>query len=296
MSDILDPAHQGDTNDGGSTTVVSGLPRADAEPPKDDPARPLKVTEDGNQIEYNGRKYLTQEAVAAERAMNKQLRETLAALEPHMEDFGQYLQEKRGGGKRQAEKPQPVLASGLEDEEDYLKDVASSMAFYREDGELDLHRAQAHLSIVRRETRREIAPVARGSQEERARTNRERALGSTFVDGKPIADPKYMGQALDSLGAEQLADENVANIAKVVAAGLEYLDLRRNGGLARGARRGEPNFREGSRGRFDGDAEGELSAMDLAAARARGKTPEQWAKMQKQVGGRDNRNDVLEQL
>jgi hypothetical protein len=108
------------------------------------------------------------------------------------------------------------------------------------------------------------------------------------VDGQPIAEQKYIDAAATSLGDDLMADPEVARLAQVVAAGLEYLDARKSGTLGRGraggGRRGsgEPMMVERSTGRFDGDT-GEMSDLDRAAARARGKSPEQWQKMSKAV-------------
>ncbi len=51
-------------------------------------------------------------------------------------------------------------------------------------------------------------------------------------------------------------------------------------------------YLEGSRGRFDGDT-GELSNLELAAARARGKSPADWAKTAAKVVKAPNQFDDL---
>ncbi len=50
-------------------------------------------------------------------------------------------------------------------------------------------------------------------------------------------------------------------------------------------------FVEGGSGRVDNDP-GEMSELDLAAARARGKSPEQWMKMSRASGGSSRRGAV----
>lgn len=283
MSDeVLDPAHMDD----------GGLPAAPAAPPT--PAPEPKVSDDGNVMEVGGRKYVTFDALTAERAQRQQLAQTVAQLEPLMPEFEQFLT------KRNERQTATTAASGKGgDDEAYLREVAETLHFYDENHEPDLRRAQGHLNIMRRESdrsaQRAVEPVAQSTAREMARVNRERANTSRFVDGKPIADSKYMSAAMDAVGAEHLADPNVANMVQVVAAGLEYLDARKNGTLSRGRGGREPLHLEGSRGRFDGDGEGGLSAMDLAAARARGKSPEEWAKMRNSVTS-EKRGNTLEDI
>jgi hypothetical protein len=141
---------------------------------------------------------------------------------------------------------------------------------------------------------RHVRPVHETTVRDRAAANRQRAVANRFVDGQPVADPKYVQAAMDALPPEYQADDNIANITQVIAAGLEYLDLRKSGGLRGKAGRGqgEPIFRESGGGRFDGGA-GDLSDLDIAAAKARGKTPEQWAKMQKNVNKSSNRGTAI---
>ena len=107
-----------------------------------------------------------------------------------------------------------------------------------------------------------------------------------------------MNAAMEALGDDYLQDPNVANLVQVVAAGLEYLDQRKTGAGRRPTRSAggrEPMYLERSTGRYDGD-EGELSSLDIAAARARGKSPEQWAKLSKQINKGTRTSAVLEEV
>ena len=71
----------------------------------------------------------------------------------------------------------------------------------------------------------------------------------------------------------------------------EYLDRRKNGTLNARGRRGEPNYSEtGSGGRFS--SERPLSGLEEAAARARGKTAEQWTKLTAAVNKRTTLEDI----
>lgn len=293
--DVLDPAHR-DDGDHSATTVVAGMPHGGDKTP----TRPedFSMTDDGNIVTVGGKRYITDAALAAERGKNKQLSDALAQLDPLMPQFEQFL--KTQSNRRDSVRD-TVAHSGAdsEDTDEYLGEVATALGYYDEQNQPDLRRAKAHLAVTRKEAERTanraVAPVTESTRKEIARANRERALSATFVDGQPIADNKYMQEAFSTMSDEQLADPNVANLTQVIAAGLQFLDQRRNGTLGRGRRGGEPNFREGGRGRFD-DGDTGLSDMDRAAARARGKSPEEWAKLQGRVAGKDNRNNVMEQL
>jgi hypothetical protein len=290
---ILDPAH---ADDGGVENAgVAGIPKPELKPESDE----LKVSEDGNVAEHKGVKYVRQEALHQARTEAKQLRDTLAALDPVMPEFEQFLKVKNN---RQAAVREAAASDGEQDDDAYLSEVATALGYFDETNQPDLRRAQAHLNVTRREStrvvKREVEPDRKQSKAESARVNRERARGNKFVDGQPVAEEKYLNAAFESLGDDFLADSGVANLAQIVAAGLQYLDERKNGVSRRaGPARREPMMVEGSTGRFDGD-DGELSGLEMAAARARGKSPEQWAKLSKQVNAntRGRNTAVLEEV
>ncbi len=283
--EILDPAHDPDV-------VIAGIAKPDT---KDGDKPDFKASEDGNIVEHGGKKYITMDALTSERAQRQKLAETLSALEPVLPDFEEFL--KTRNTRRQSVRDG---ASGGNDDAAYLNEVAIALGLYDETNQPDHRRAQAHLNITRREAQRAagdaVGPVNAQNTKERARANRERAKANNFVDGQPVAEAKYMDAALEAVGEEQLADPNVANLVQVVAAGLQFLDERKNGRTRRSSGGGrEPMMVERGSGRFDSE-EGEISSLDRAAARARGKTPEQWAKISKQVNN-DRRNPaVLEDL
>lgn len=279
--DILDPAH--DPNDTGTNMGAAGLggketPAAE----KKEETPDWKVSGDGNIVERGDRKYVDERALHEARSKNRELSETLAKLDPVMPEFEEFLktrEQRRDSAARRG-------GAGEQDDKEYLEEVAAALGFYDEANAPDLRRAQAHLNITRRESKREAERVTRPEQErntrDRADVNRQRARGARFKDGQPIAEERYLEAALKSLPDEYMADPNIANITQVIAAGLEYLDRRANGDFRSGGRgtgRREPMHVEGGRGRVDGDSEHNLSDLDIAAARARGKTPEQWAKL-----------------
>ena len=278
--DILDPAHVEDS--GIENAGAVGLQR-----PGDDKPQP-KISEDGNIVEIDGKKYITEQALAAERARASKYAETLSQLDPLMPEFEEFLAAKRG----RADRPQArqTAASGDVDDEAYLTEVAEALGFYDAEQAPDLRRAQAHLNITRREaqrtSRREMEPLARTTQGELARVNKERARGVKFVDGQPIAEDKYLDAAFNAVDERMLADPGVSILTTVIAAGLQHLDMRKNGTLrpSRRSSADEPMFLEGGSGRFDTE-DSALSGLDLAAARARGKSPEQWSKLVNKIGG-----------
>lgn len=284
---VLDPAH---ADSGGVETAVAGIAKPDAQA---DPE--IKVSEDGNVAEHKGVKYIRQEALHQERQARQQAQQRLKEYEerltPLIPEINEYIQTKQN---RQDRARQAHL--GGNDDPEYLDEIALAMGAYDQQNQPDRARAQIQLNIMRKEAERAAAkavePVAAYTKADRAAANRERARGNKFSDGKPVAAEKYINTALEALGDEHLADPNVANLAQVVAAGLEYLDHRRNGTLpGRGGKR-EPMHTEGGGYRGDFDT-GSMSSFDLAAARARGKTPEQWAKLVHAVNkGSDNLEDV----
>lgn len=290
---ILDPAHE---DDGGVENVgAAGVARPEV---KDDTKPDLVVSEDGNILERGGTKYVRAEALHQERQARQQLQQTLSNLDPVMPEFEEFLRtrENRRTSVRES------VAAGGGDDAGYLDEVATALGFFDETGKADHRRAQAHLNITRREaareTSRQVKPVNDSNVRDRAEANRQRARSAKFNDGQAIAEQKYMDQALAALPDEFLADSNIANITQVIAAGLEYLDLRKTGQLNSRGRRGggrEPMHVERGSGRFDAE-DSDISALDAAAARARGKTPEQWAKLSKQANKSNRGSAVLEDI
>lgn len=245
------------------------------------PATPdVVVSEDGNQITRGEHKYIRAEALQQERARRQEAERVLGQLEPVLPEFQEFLQNKRGnrqGAVREAAQP-----AGEDYTEDELKAVAELNRYYSDDGAtLDLTRARQALDLMSRISDRRVSravePVVRTTAADRAARNRQEALSQQYVDGAPIADAAFVEQAFNALPPELVADPGVAKIVQIVAAGMEYLDKRRTGKIGTGR---EPQFSEGSTGRFNGNNGRGLSAFALRAAQARGYTPEQWAKMQ----------------
>lgn len=286
-NDILDPAH--DPNDTGTNAGAAGIPS----PEKKEPEKPAeRVSEDGNIIERDGKKYIVFDALQQERGKRQKAESTLAALEPVLPEFNEFLKTREN---RRAAVKESVAATDDKDDPEYLNEVAIALGFFNEQNEPDLRRAQAHLNISRREAtrvaERTVRPVAENTAREQARMNRERNRSARFVDGQPVADEKYLEAAAGALPEEMLADPQVASLIQVIGAGLQYLDERKTGTARRGGspapRRGEPMHVERGTGRYDGD-DGEVSALDLAAARARGKSIDEWKKMSNRVNASRN--------
>jgi hypothetical protein len=257
------------------------------------------VSEDGNILERDGHKYVRAEALHEERSERQKLANTIKSLEPLMPEFEQFLANKRDRNASTVQRTAPETGDYSEDE---LSGLAITRGYYDADGQTpDLKRAKSELDILSRVAARTsgrlLKPIAEQTAKDRSAANRANATSSKFVDGEPIAQDKYMKAAFDALPEEYSADPMISNITQVIAAGLEYLDHRKNGTLRRGRGGREPMFVERGSGRYDGDS-GNLSDLDLAAARARGKTPEEWGKMQTAVGGspRGPANQNLEDL
>jgi hypothetical protein len=296
--EILDPAH---VDDGGITNM--GAAGMGSDKPAETPAKPdYSVSEDGNIVKVGDKTFITDAALRAERSKNKELADTLARLDPVMPEFEEFLKTREN--RRSATTDRVARDTQTQDDKDYLAEIATAQGYYDEQNQPDLRRAQAHLNVIRREAdraaERHVKPVAESTTRDRAAINREKARGARFSDGQPIAGEQYVEAAMKALPDDYIADPNIANITQVIAAGLEYLDLRRNGEFRRGsggrpnagggrARSGEPMYTERGRGRADdGIGEGGMSELDLAAARARGKSPEQWAKLASRVNSTKN--------
>jgi hypothetical protein len=297
---ILDPAHDDDTNV--EHAGAAGLAKPD-ENPDDAKADELKVSEDGNVAEHKGVKYVRQEALHNERKERQRLAQTLAELDPVMPEFEAFLQQRNNRQQATVERTRESVGRQSDYSVDELEGFAVTRGYYKDDNTTpDLNRAARELDILsgisRRQAASAVRPVAEQSIRERANLARERARGSKFVDGQPVAEDKYMEAAISTLGDEHMADPNVANLVQVIAAGLQHLDQRKNGTAGRthtsSSGHREPMFVEGGSGRFDGN-DGEMSALDVAAARARGKSPEQWAKLSKQVNASKKNSAVLDE-
>jgi hypothetical protein len=283
QDDILDPAH--DPDSGVENAGAAGIPKPGDKPVADE----LKVSEDGNVAEHKGVKYVRQEALHNERQERQKLAATLAALDPVMPEFEAFLKQKNERQSATVDRVRQSTRSESDFSDDELEGFAITRGYYEQDNVTpDTKRAQKELDIIsgisRRQVAREVAPDRESTTKERARINRDKALNAKFLDGQPVASQQYVQAAIQSLGDEQLADPNVANLVQVIAAGLESLDQRKNNlGRGRPQRQNrEPMLVEHSTGRFDGD-DGEITDLDRAAARARGKSPEAWAKLSKQV-------------
>lgn len=287
---VLDP-------DAAENTVVAGAPGGGKEEKSD-----FKATDDGNLIEYGGRKYLREEAVHEARGKAAKYAETLQTLEPLMGEFEQFLASKQSG-QRAAVNRATREAPESEYNDDELIGYAITRGYY--DGDKpDLKRAKDDLDIMTaiadRRASKAVKPVADRSVRDRADENYERALNYRFpADGEPVAEERYVRAALDAIrqdSPEILADPKASELVQVIAAGLQTLDERKTGRRsARGSR--EPVFREGAGTRLNQGRGDELDALDRAAARARGKSPEQWAKLSKAVSGSDRgTGTVLEEI
>lgn len=279
QNDILDPAHADDLPSIAGITPDAPLSgqQTDAE---------WKASDDGNVVERGGQKYVRQEALHAERERAKALSATLARIEPLVPEFTEFLNNKRNSGNANIDRVTRPTADTYTDDDD-LRGFALVRGYYKSDGVTpDLDRANSELNIMARVADRaaakHVGPVQRDSVQNHADANYREALSRTFTDGEPIAERKYLEQVFNSVPPEQRADPQVAQMLEVMALGVQELEARKSG---RRQNRREPTFREGASGRSSlggGDA---LDALDAAAARARGKTPEQWGKMQKAITG-----------
>jgi len=276
-NEVLDPHHED------SEVVVAGVSTVGDK--KDEKPEP-KVSEDGNLVELGGHKYVREEALVNERKARQEASKVLEQLAPYTDEINEFLRAKRD--RREA-----TVARAGGDSSDYTDDdlqgYAITRGYYQADETTpDTKRAKQELDIFTEISRRQaesvVAPIARGTQAETSRTYRERAYDRKFVDGQPIAGKEYIDLGFQSLGDKVPIDENVANLVQIIGAGLEYLDARKNGRVRTGrGGRGEPMLVEGSSGRLDLEGDGEVSALDRAAARARGKTDTEWAKTMKQA-------------
>lgn len=289
-TDTIDPHAADDAPE----TVVAGAPGGQKDDKADD--KSYKLSEDGNLVEVGGKKYITEAALHAERTKAQGYAKTIQQLEPLMPEFERFLQSRQNGDKATVSRATRGSDAASDYTDDELTGFAITRGYYDKDNQPDLKRAQDELDIMSaiadRRAAKAVSPVAASNAAERARLNTERALNHRFADGEPIADQKYINAAFEALPDELKADPNVGNMLLVLAAGLESLDERRSG---RGRRR-EPTFREGGRGRVDGSNDEQLDALSRAAARARGKSPEAWSKLQKQVGGSDRGGTVLDEV
>lgn len=275
VGDTIDPHDDGTPTE----TVVAGRPDGGEAKPD------FKVTEDGNIVEVGGRKYYNEGALHAERERASNYAKTLNQLQPLMGEFEEFLAQKQGGRRATVDRATRTADTG-DYSDDELEGYAITRGYYDQNNKPDTKRAKDDLDIMTaiadRRASRAVKPVADSTTRDRARENTERALSHTFVDGEPIADQKYIKAAFDALPDEFKADQNTSNMMLVVAAGLEALDARRTG-RGRRSGRGEPTFREGG-GNSRGTGGDELDGLSRAAARARGRSVEDWGKMERTVG------------
>jgi hypothetical protein len=276
-----------------ATTVVAGAPGAAA---AGDTKPEFKASDDGNFVEVGGRKYVREEALHGERTKAQNYAKTLQQLEPLMPEFEQFLETRKGG--RSATVDRATRGGDSDYSDDELTGYAITRGYYGEDNKPDTKRAKDDLDIMTaiadRRATRAVKPLAEGTARDRARDNTERALSKTFVDGEPIAEQKYIQAAFQSIPEEMRADEGISDVMMLVAAGLQALDDRK-AGRTRGRGGREPMFREGGSGRVDRN-ESTLDALDQAAARARGKSPEAWARLNKVVGGTSMGGTILDEI
>ncbi len=279
MNDVLDPAHADDLPQIAGVTQDAPLPgqQTDTE---------WKASEDGNQVTRGGRTYVPQEALHQERERAKALSATLARIEPLVPEIAEFLQQKANRTNANVDRVTRPGADSYTNEDD-LRGFAIVRGYYKQDGvSPDLERADTELNIMARiadrSAARHVGPVQQDSVRNHADANYREALARTFTDGEPIAERKYLEQVFAAVPPDQRADPAVAQMLEVMALGVQELEARKTG---RRTNRREPVFREGASGRSVGSSGEALDALDAAAARARGKTPEQWSKMQKSISG-----------
>lgn len=274
-------------------------------------------------VEKDGAKLVKLEALHGAREENKKLKDTIGKLEPLMPEFQEFLEHKRSGGSKPQQqqpqqKPQPQGPSADELEE--LDATAQLLGFVNpETGEADRQRTQQVLRLLDRRAGNIVGgamrPVAASVAEQRARANRDQAYDKMYVDGRPVAEQEFIDMAFDSLPAEFSSDPTIAGVAHLLAAGLQYLEERKSN--TRGARqqerpgvldfletgrtparvtqrRREPMHVEGSLGRVSREDEDSMSDFSVAAARARGKSPEQWQKQRTAMSNR--KSDILDEV
>lgn len=295
---IVDP-HAADN----PTTVVPGAPVAGGTAPE------FKITDDENIVETRGHKYVREEALAAERARASEAINTLNTLQPMMGEFEEFLQSKQNARTATVSRATRTVPQDSTDyTDDELQGFAIVRGYYTEHNGArvpDVRRAKDELDIMSavadRRAARQVGPVAALTQRDRATQNLTRVASQQFTDGDPIAEPQYVNAVFEAVPENLRADPQTANLLAVVAAGLQALDQRHNGGRRGsnvgpgGPGRREPVFREGGGGRVAA-AEDTLDALDRAAARARGRTPEQWSKISKAVSGQSIGGSVLEDV
>lgn len=291
QNDVLEPDHA----ENAPLPAVAGMAQPGAAVAASEPE--WKASEDGNIVERAGKKYVREEALHAERERAKSLSATLAKIEPLVPEFTEFLNQRQTRNNRDIEHVRRPAQETYADEDD-LRGLAIVRGYYKADGVTpDIDRANAELNIMARVADRSaakhVAPVRQVTTQDRANANYREALQRRFTDGEPLAEEQYIRQAFDALPEEYRADPNIANITSVIAVGLQTLEERKSGKRQVGRR--EPMFREGS-SRPMSDAEESLDALGRAAARARGKTPEQWAKMTKAVGGPSLTGAVLDEV
>lgn len=289
---VLDPAHA-DNDD--LPAVAGAPPRGGTSPTAGTPE--WEITEDGNQVKHGGRTYVTQEALHAERQRAQHAVATLKQIEPHVPEFVQYLEQKQHGQRATVARA-AAPSGGDQWSDDELKGMAITRGYYRVDNQPDTERARYELDLMARiadrSAQKAVGPVQQLSTQDRAAVNYANALNHKFVDGEPVADEKFIRAAFDALPPEYRADKSIADITTVIAAGLQALDERQSGRSRRGSR--EPDFREGATGRSRNTTSDAIDAFDSAAARASGKTPEQWKAIQKSFGGDSGGGRILEDV
>lgn len=283
-SDIIDPAHADDL------PGVAGAPTRSAPESAE-----WVVSEDENQVKRGGKTYVREEALREERSRAQHLSAQLAKIEPLVPEFVEFLNQKQHRGRA-------TMARTAESTGDYTADELNGLAitrgYYQADNVTpDVARAKYELDLLTgvadRAAQKHVGPVAQATIQDRAQANYTAALNKVYTDGQPIADEKFIRAAFDALPPEYRADSNIADIVTVIAAGLQNLEERQSGRRRGGAR--EPNFREGPAGRMSNQSEA-LDALDRAAARALGKTDEQYGKIQKAFGSGGRGGAILEDV
>lgn len=244
----------------------------------------FRRTKDGNKIVGdNGREYVRREALDEERRRSQGYANTLAQLEPIMPEIEETIKRKRDGRAATVARAE----SGADDDysKDDLEGYAVAMGFYKGD-QPDIERARTSLNITSKIAERKagkvVKPIADSTSRERAAQLHQMARQGRFLDGEPFADSQTVDAVFASLPEQYRSDPEIAQASVLIAAGIEYLNLRKEGKVGRGGRR-EPNFREAGGGRF-GDSEPDLDTLDRQAAQSRGKSASDWAKLSR--GGR----------
>jgi hypothetical protein len=158
---------------------------------------------------------------------NERLASEHAALKQQVEQWAPVLQRLQQDPTILQRMNQPAPKQEQPHDDIEARELAEDLGLITADGALDVARARRHLDRIDRRSGRlvdqRVAPVANATAAQIAQTHRANAKLARMKDGNPIASEESIDQVFSMLPPELTANQQVAALLPIMAAGLDKM-------------------------------------------------------------------------